>query len=213
MYSSWKVDGTSPYILVYKDPLLTYLLVSASHLFWFYFDLKVTTAKMCFHPKHKGFSGCFQIAEHRLDLDEKQIIPTRLSKVSLIQEIALANALWIKYLGFACSVVGKCKKTPNGIYHGRICKKSPKKKKQKIPEFSGFSYRNLKEKEGVKCPLLTLKLGGLDPPSPTKEVILLWSIKARPFDHLDSQQCYEVISTHLWNTPLNLYQQAIMGFL
>ena len=22
-----------------------------------------------------------------------------------------------------------------------------------------------------------------------------------------------VVSTHLWNTPLNLYQQAIMGFL
>ena len=52
-------------------------------------------------------------------------------------------------------------------------KNHQKKKKQKIPEFSGFSYRNLKEKEGVKCPLLTLKLGGLDPPSPTKEVILL----------------------------------------
>ena len=23
----------------------------------------------------------------------------------------------------------------------------------------------------------------------------------------------KVVSTHLWNTPLNLYQQAIMGFL
>ena len=51
--------------------------------------------------------------------------------------------------------------------------KNHQKTKQKIPEFSCFSYRNLKEKEGVKCPLLTLKLGGLDPPSPTKEVILL----------------------------------------
>ena len=33
-YSKWKVDGNIPYILVYKDPLLTYLVVSASHLFW-----------------------------------------------------------------------------------------------------------------------------------------------------------------------------------
>ena len=28
-----------------------------------------------------------------------------------------------------------------------------------------------------------------------------------------SSQPSEVVSTHLWNTPLNLYQQAIKGFL
>ena len=53
--------------------------------------------------------------------------------------------------------------------------KNRRKNKQKGPEFSCFSYRNLKKKDRVKCSLVkcslvTLKLGE-DHPSPTKEVL------------------------------------------
>ena len=33
------------------------------------------------------------------------------------------------------------------------------------------------------------------------------------FLHLARMDRSKVVSTHLWNTPLNLYQQAIQGFL
>ena len=33
-YSKWKVEGTVTFLVVYMGPLVTYLLVSASHLFW-----------------------------------------------------------------------------------------------------------------------------------------------------------------------------------